>query len=334
MTETFDAPVLVVTDHTGDDTAGYTLTLASAQLLTLARSLTTGPVVAVALNPTPDLDALSAQGVAEVLVPGLAGHSPRVSAVVADAVRACLPLVDHPAALLCVSNYRGREVTARLAAQLDSGAAVDVSALSVEGGELRARKSALAGSWTTHVHVTRGMPVIAVRPSSVEVHDAPRPSQPARRDVDVDFSPEALAVTVESSLAQADTGRVSLTEAQVVVVGGRGTDGDFGPVEALADALGGAVGATRVASDEGWVPRALQIGQTGVSVAPKLYVGLGVSGAIHHTVGMQSAQHVVAVCDDPDAPIFELADFGVVGDLFEVVPQAIEALRREGVEVR
>lgn len=334
MTETLDAPVLVVTDHTGDAAGGFTLTPASTQLLTLARSLTTGPVVAVALNPAPDLAALSAQGVAEVLVPDLAGRSPRVSAVVADAVRACLPLAGDPAALLCVSNYRGREVVARLAAQLDSGAAVDVSAVEVEDGELRARKSALAGSWTTHFHVTRGMPVIAVRPSSVEAEDAAQASTPTRRDVAVEYSPEALAVTVEESVAQADTGRVPLTEAQVVVVGGRGTGGDFAPVEALADALGGAVGATRVASDEGWVPRALQIGQTGVSVAPKLYVGLGVSGAIHHTVGMQSSQHVVAVCDDPDAPIFEIADFGVVGDLFEVVPQAVEALHREGVGVR
>lgn len=334
MGETFNSPVVVVTDHTGDDAQGYTLTLASAQLLTMARSLTTGPVVAVALNPAPDMAALAAQGVGEVLVPDLADHSPRVSAVVADAVRACLPAAGEPAALLCVSNYRGREVVARLAAQLDSGAAVDVSAVEVEDGEVRARKSALAGAWSTYFHVTHGMPVIAVRPSSVEAQDAAEPSTPTRRDIPVDFSPEALAPTVEASVPQADTGRASLTEAQVVVVGGRGTGGDFSPVEALADVLGGAVGATRVASDEGWVPRALQIGQTGVSVAPKLYIGLGVSGAIHHTVGMQSSQHIVAVCDDPDAPIFEIADFGVVGDLFEVVPQAIEALRREGVGPR
>lgn len=332
MSETLDAPVLVVTDHTGDEARGFTLTAPSAQLLTLARSLTTGPVLAIALNPAPDLGALGAQGVSEVLVPDLAGHSPRVSAVVADAVAACLAGADAPAVVLCVSNYRGREVAARLAAHLHSGAAVDVSALAVEEGELRARKSALAGSWTTQFHVTRGMPVIAVRPSSVEAVDAPTPTTPTRRDVPVEYSPEALAVTVEASVPQADTGRVSLTEAQVVVVGGRGTEGDFTPVEELADVLGGAVGATRVASDEGWVPRAIQIGQTGVSVAPKLYIGLGVSGAIHHTVGMQSAQHIVAVCDDPDAPIFDIADFGVVGDLFEVVPAAIEALRREGVD--
>ena len=104
-----------------------------------------------------------------------------------------------------------------------------------------------------------------------------------------------------------------------------GEDGGQGTLEvrSLADALGGAVGATRVACDEGWAPRAEQIGQTGLTVTPNLYIGLGVSGAIHHTVGMQSAAHIVAVCDDPDAPIFEIADFGVVGDVTEVVPAAL-----------
>ncbi|WP_043535560.1 electron transfer flavoprotein subunit alpha/FixB family protein [Actinomyces polynesiensis] len=332
MTEPLHRPVVVVTDHAGDDTTGYTLTAASAQLLTLARTLTDAAVVAVALNPAPDLDALAAQGVERVLVPDLDGHSPRVPAVVGDAVRACLGQVTDPAAALCVSNYRGREVAARLAAQLRSGAAVDVTAVEVVDGEIQARKSALAGSWTTRFHVTRGMPVIAVRPSSVEAEDAAVATHPQVVAVPVTWSPEALAVRVVSSAEQAGTGRVPLTEAQTVVVGGRGTDGDFSLVEELADLLGGAVGATRVASDEGWVPRAIQIGQTGVSVAPRLYVGLGVSGAVHHTVGMQSAQHIVVVNDDPDAPIFEIADFGVVGDLFEVVPQAIEALRRAGAD--
>lgn len=331
MTQLLHAPVLVVTDHSGDEAAGFTLTPASAQLLTLARSLTDGEVVAVALNPAPDLAALGAQGVRRVLVPDLGGHSPRVSAVVADAVRASLGQVPGAGATLCVSNYRGREVAARLAAQLSSGAAVDVTSVEVAGGELQARKSALAGSWTTRFHVTRGMPVIAVRPSSVEAQDAAETTRPEVVPVAVEYSPEALAVRVVSSLEQTGTGGVSLGDAQTVVVGGRGTEGDFSLVEELADLLGGAVGATRVASDEGWVPRAIQIGQTGVSVAPKLYIGLGVSGAVHHTVGMQSAQHIVVVNDDPDAPIFEIADFGVVGDLFEVVPRAIEALRAAGV---
>ena len=121
---------------------------------------------------------------------------------------------------------------------------------------------------------------------------------------------------------------VTVAAAEVVVVGGRGTNGDFGPVEALADLLGGAVGATRVATDEGWIAHDAQIGQTGVTVAPRLYIGAGVSGAVHHRGGMQSAGTIVAVNSDPEAPIFEIADLGIVGDLFEVLPQAIEELRR------
>ena len=129
-------------------------------------------------------------------------------------------------------------------------------------------------------------------------------------------------IEVVSSVADEEEG-VSLADASTVVCGGRGVDGDFELVRSLADALGGAVGATRVACDEGWAPRAEQIGQTGLTVTPNLYIGLGVSGAIHHAVGMQSAAHIVAVCDDPDAPIFEIADFGVVGDVTEVVPAAL-----------
>lgn len=320
-----DRPVLVLTDHTGDDMQGYTLTTPSRQLLTLARRLTSGPLVAVALNPAPDMEALGAQGVATVLVPDLAGYSPRVSAVVGDALVACAKAVE-PALIMTVANYRGREVAARVAVALRSGAAVDVSAVEVGTDGLRVTKTALAGSWTTTVRITRGTPVIALRPSVVTEEDAPAATVPVRQDLTVTYSTEAGAVEVVSSAEQERTGRVGLTEARTVVVGGRGTDGDFGPVEALADALGGAVGATRVASDEGWVPRSIQIGQTGVNVAPNVYIGLGVSGAIHHTVGMQSSAHIVAVCDDPDAPIFEIADFGVVGDLFEVVPQAIAAI--------
>lgn len=149
----------------------------------------------------------------------------------------------------------------------------------------------------------------------------------AIEEIQVTPSPEALAVEVLSSSVQEGSGRVSLSEASTVVVAGRGTNGEMDIVESLADELGAAIGATRVVCDEGWASRTLQIGQTGVSVSPNLYIGLGVSGAIHHTVGMQSSGHIIAVCDDPDAPIFEIADFGVVGDLFDVVPQALEAIR-------
>ena len=124
------------------------------------------------------------------------------------------------------------------------------------------------------------------------------------------------------------SGRPDLSAAQVVVVGGRGTEGDFSLVAELADVLGGAVGATRVATDEGWIDHEAQIGQTGVTVSPRLYIGAGVSGAVHHRGGMQSAGTIVAVNNDPEAPIFEIADLGIVGDLQTVLPAATQELRR------
>ncbi|MDC4232875.1 electron transfer flavoprotein subunit alpha/FixB family protein [Actinomyces sp. B33] len=323
-----DQPLLVLVTHV-QAPAGYELTPASAQVLALARSLTSGPVDAVSLVDAPDAQALAAHGVRTILLPGLGGRSARPSAVAADAVLACLGADDY-GALLLVSTYRGREIASRLAALTEAGAVVDAAGVEVVDSGLRVSKTALAGSWTTSLSITRGTPIIAVRSGAFEDEPAPAATAPSVVPVDVAFSPEADAIQVVSSVGAAGSGdgRPALADASTVVVGGRGTDGDFGIVEELADALSGAVGATRVASDEGWVPRSIQIGQTGLSVSPNLYVGLGVSGAIHHTVGMQSSAHIVAVCDDPDAPIFEIADFGVVGDLFDVVPQALEEIRR------
>jgi electron transfer flavoprotein alpha subunit len=146
-------------------------------------------------------------------------------------------------------------------------------------------------------------------------------------DVAPAVSARAHAGTVVERTERPASGRPELGEAEVVIAGGRGTDGDFGPLEELADLLGAGIGATRVATDEGWIDRGAQIGQTGVTVAPRLYIGAGVSGAVHHRGGMQSAGTIVAVNSDPEAPIFEIADFGIVGDLFAVLPQLSAELR-------
>ncbi|WP_454925597.1 electron transfer flavoprotein subunit alpha/FixB family protein, partial [Actinomyces gerencseriae] len=146
--------------------------------------------------------------------------------------------------------------------------------------------------------------------------------------LDVPLSAEAAAVRLVSRERAAATAGPDLAGARTVVVGGRGVDGDFDLVRSLADSLGAAVGATRVACDEGWVERSAQIGQTGETISPRLYIGLGVSGAVHHTSGIQGAGTIVAVCDDSEAPIFEMADFGVVGDVTEVVPQLVSELAR------
>ncbi|MDO5719433.1 MAG: electron transfer flavoprotein subunit alpha/FixB family protein [Actinomycetaceae bacterium] len=325
--EQLSTPILVITDHSGNLDDGFVLTNPSKQLLTLARTLTNGRIDAVALNPAPDTQALGAYGVNRVFTPDLTGVSPRVPAIVAECGFAAARQDLTYCAVLNVSNYRGRDVAAALAMLLGSGAAVDVTDCHIANGGIEAKKSVLAGSWITSFQVTRGTPVVALRPSSVEAVPVAEPTNPEVIALDVDFSDSARAIEVLESVPQEGTGRVSLAEAPVVVCGGRGTDGDFTQVEELADQLGGAVGATRVACDEGWIDRTAQIGQTGVTVAPNLYIGLGVSGAVHHACGIQASDHIAAVVDDPDAPIVELADFVVIGDINEVVPAALEELQ-------
>jgi len=314
-----DRPLLVVVDHVDG-----ALTAPSAEVLTLARSLTAGPVSAVALE-APDTAALGRHGASTVYVPALDGLSPTVSAVAAEAVLAAVRQTD-PAAVLLVSSFAGKELSARLAVALDSGAVVDATGVTVDGGALVASKVVLQGTWETTCEVTRGVPVIAVKPTVVEAA-AVDGAEPEVVAVPVEFSDAARAVRVLSR-TEHPRGRAPLGEARAVVVGGRGVEGDFSLVTELADELGAAVGATRVATDEGWIEHAAQVGQTGVTISPRLYIGVGVSGAIHHTAGMQAAQTVVAVNSDPEAPIFEMADLGIVGDLNDVLPQAIAELRR------
>ncbi|MDO5034028.1 MAG: electron transfer flavoprotein subunit alpha/FixB family protein [Actinomycetaceae bacterium] len=328
--EKISAPILVITDHKGNAEDGFILTEPSKQLLTLARQLTTGRIDTVALNPAPQIEELAKYGAARVFVPVLGDLSAHVAAVAADAAFEVARQDPSYAAVLNVSNYRGREVAAVLAVRLGSGAVVDVTECGVVDGQITAHKSVLAGSWKTAFKVTRGTPVIGLRPSSVEASEVEAPAEPEVISVDVEYSAPARGVQVLESLEESAAEGIPLTEAPVVVCGGRGTDGDFSMVEELANRLGGAVGATRVAADEGWIDRSAQIGQTGVTVAPTLYLGVGVSGAIHHVCGIQASQHIVAVCDDPDAPIFEIADFGVVGDVNEVLPQALEVLKEKG----
>ena len=322
MTETMSAPVLVLADHAAGQAR---LTPAAGQLLTLARSLTSGGVDALVLTDAIDMEALGARGADRVLSAPL-GAAARASVAAADAVVAALEAGSYGLVLL-PSDYRGREIAGAVAATTDAGVVSGASSVSYDGGVLEIAKTALAGSWSMRIVVEGQTPVVGVASGAVDEARAASPTTPAVESLEVVLSPRAQAVAVLASTPE-DTGGVSLADASTVVVGGRGVDGDFTMVEELADALGGAVGATRVACDEGWAPRGEQIGQTGLSVSPNLYVGLGVSGAVHHTVGMQSSAHIVAVCDDPDAPIFELADFGVVGDVAEVVPQALDEIRK------
>src|SRR5918994_2489131 len=243
--------------------------------------------------------------------------------LVAPKAEALQQLVDKtsPAAVLITSSPEGKEIAARLAIKTSSGLITD--AVDVREGPVTTQ-SVFAGNYTVQAKVTQGTPIITVKPNSA-----------APEEADAAGAVEAFAVTVSDTAKTAQivatqprqsTGRPELTEAAIVVSGGRGTGGNFDPIEGFADSLGAAVGASRAAVDSGWMPHAFQVGQTGKTVSPQLYVANGISGAIQHRAGMQTSKTIVAVNKDPEAPIFEIADFGVVGDLFSISPQLTEEI--------
>ena len=224
-----------------------------------------------------------------------------------------------PAAILIPSSAEGKEVGARLAIKIGSGFITD--AVDVEDGAVTTQ-SVFAGNYTVKSKVTQGTPIIAVKPNSA----APQEAEGAGtvEEFAATISDAAKGAKIVASQPRKASGRPELNEAAIVVSGGRGTGGDFEPIEGLADALGAAVGASRAAVDSGWVAHTFQIGQTGKTVSPQLYIAAGISGAIQHRAGMQTSKTIVAVNKDEEAPIFELVDFGVVGDLKTVLPTATE----------
>ena len=296
---------------------------ATLEALTIARTL--GEPAAVVVGDAADVVAtLGEYGATKVYA---ADAEELRDYLVAPKVTVLEQLVREvsPAAVLIPSTQEGKEIAGRLAVRLDNGVLVDVSELAADG---TATQVVFAGGTIVKSKVTRGIPLVTVRPSSVTPTTAA--ATPAVVPVTVTLSDADKAARVVERVVEAKGARPELTEASVVVSGGRGVGSadNFKLVEELADLLGGAVGASRAATDSGFYPHQFQVGQTGKTVSPQLYVALGISGAIQHRAGMQTSKTIVAVNKDAEAPIFELADFGVVGDLFTVVPQAAEEIRK------
>jgi electron transfer flavoprotein alpha subunit len=311
--------VLVLVDHVDGTVRKSTL-----ELLTIARRL--GEPSAVFIGPGLEeardtLARYGAQKVYGVDAPELSDY------LVAPKAELLAQLVGSasPAAVLISSSTEGKEIAARLSIKTSSGLITD--AVDVQPGPdgVQTTQSVFAGSYTVTATITHGTPIVVVKPNSATPQEAAGAA--VVEAVGVTVSEVAKAARVTDRQPRAATGRPGLTEAAIVVSGGRGTAGDFTPVEAFADALGAAVGASRAAVDAGWYPHTNQVGQTGKQVSPQLYVAAGISGAIQHRAGMQTSKTIVAVNKDEEAPIFELVDFGVVGDLFSVLPQATQAVK-------
>ena len=304
------------------DTPGENLHKTDRELLTLAGSLGE-PAVALLGDLTHQVSAeLGAYGAATVYQPSADGLGEVLVAGKAAFLAAAAVEAEADAVLLG-NTFEAKEIAARAGIRLSSGVITDAVAID---NDFTATKSVFAGSYTVNASVTTGRPIITVKANSVEVAAPQDGSAPEIRRVNVPVPSAAARITGRKE--KAASGRPSLDEARIVVAGGRGMDGNFGPVEDLADALGGAIGASRAATDAGWIDHSAQIGQTGKTVSPQLYISAGISGAIQQKAGMQTAKVIVAVNKDPDAPVFEIADFGIVGDLTTVLPQATEELRK------
>ena len=293
------------------------------ELLTAARRM--GEPVAVWVGAGCDdaaVTALGEYGATKVLVADVPTNHP--VAPIADALAAAVAQVS-PVAVLLPSTATGKEAAGRLAVKIDSGIITDAVDIDASGV---ATQSVFGGSTIVHSAVTHGTPIVTVRVNSVSPE--PAAAACAKESLAVTLAPASTLATITGSTAAAKGGRPDLAEAQIVVSGGRGVGSaeGFGVIEALADTLGAAVGASRAATDAGWYPHQFQVGQTGKTVSPQLYIANGISGAIQHRAGMQTSKTIVVVNKDAEAPIFELADYGVVGDLFQVVPQLTDEISK------
>ena len=297
------------------------------ELLTIARRLGEPSAVFIG-DPAAAVETLKAYGAEKIYA---VDDAEVAGFLVAPKAEALAQLVEKtsPAAVLIPSGGEGKEIAGRLAVKTDSGLITDAVHVQASDAGPVTTQSVFAGSYTVQAHVTKGTPIITVKPNSAAPEQVGGAG--AVEPFAVTISDTAKTAKITASEPRKASVRPELTEAAIVVSGGRGTGGDFTEVEGFADSIGAAVGASRAAVDAGWMPHAFQVGQTGKTVSPQLYVANGISGAIQHRAGMQTAKTIVAVNKDEDAPIFELVDFGVVGDLHTVLPAATEEItKRKG----
>jgi electron transfer flavoprotein alpha subunit len=313
------AEILVLVEHLGETVKKVTF-----EMLTAARAYGEPAAVWVGPGAQAAQNRLAEYGAAKVYVADSPDLNDYVVAPQAELI-ASLIAEHSPVAVLVAGSPTGREVAGRVAVKTSSGILTDVTAL---GDGLQSEQSIFGGGITVQSKVTKGTPLIVIRPNAI-------PAVPSSGDaeivpVEVTVSDGAKGARITERVEQERGARPELTEASIVVSGGRGMGNaeNFVVVERLADALGAAVGASRAAVDAGWYPHAFQVGQTGKTVSPQLYIAAGISGAIQHRAGMQTSKTIMVINKDPEAPIFELADFGVVGDLFNVVPQLTEEVTK------
>ncbi len=313
------AEILVLAEHSGESVKKVT-----TELLTLARRFGEPTVVWTGPGADAGRARLAEYGAAKVYVAAGEEFDDYVAAPQAELL-ASLVADKSPAAVLVASTAEGREVAARLAVKTGSGLLTDAVGLD-EG--LVAEQSIFGGAIIVQSKVRAGTPIVAVRPNAIAPEPADGPAE--LENVSVEVSDAAKTAQVTERVVQERGERPELTEASIVVSGGRGVGSaeNFALIEKLADTLGAAVGASRAATDAGWYPHQFQVGQTGKTVSPQLYLAVGISGAIQHRAGMQTSKTIMVINKDPEAPIFELADFGVVGDLFQVVPQLTEEIQK------
>lgn len=325
MTTAHTGEILVVVDRDGDGS----LSPSTAELLGAA-DVVGSPAALIVIGQEEKPDTFAAEL-------GRLGAR-RVFVARTEGSRLTLPLVDAtcaaedslaPAAILCANSVQGRDVAARVAARLHRALNVDVTGVRMDEEGIVTDHSVYGGNFLAVGAATHSAPVLTLRLGAVEHRAAP--ADPPVEELEYAASGTRAATVTGFTEGQAGGSRPDLRGAARVVSGGRalGSGEKFEEVVgSLADALGAAVGASRAAVDAGFVSAAHQVGQTGVVVSPQLYIALGISGAIQHLAGMQTADTIVAINNDPDAPIFEIADFGIVGDVFQVVPQLVDALNQ------